>query len=131
MYYIYHVKTIAYIALGGALGALARYGIGLLLKPESTAIFPIHTFLINLTGSFLIGIAAYMLTQLSNTAAVQLFVITGILGGFTTFSSFSIESVQLIQQGKFIIAGTYITLSTLLGITMAWIGFSLPKLFIA
>jgi CrcB protein len=125
------VKTIAYIALGGAIGALTRYGVGLFLKPESTAIFPIHTFVINLTGSFLIGIATYMLTQLSNTAAVQLFVITGILGGFTTFSSFSIESVQLIQQGKFIIAGTYITLSTLLGITMAWIGFSLPKLFIA
>lgn len=131
MYYIYHVKTIAYIALGGSLGALARYGIGLFLKPESTAIFPIHTFLINLTGSFLIGIATFILSRTYNTEFVQLLVITGILGGFTTFSSFSIESVQLIQQGKITTVAVYITLSTLLGITMAWIGYSLPKLFTA
>jgi CrcB protein len=125
------VKTIAYIALGGAIGALARYGVGLFLKPAITAVFPIHTFLINIIGSFLIGIAAHFVTQLSNPEFVQFMVITGILGGFTTFSSFSLESIQLIQQGKIATAVTYVTLSTLIGITLAWFGYSLPKLLTA
>ncbi|MFN3444873.1 MAG: fluoride efflux transporter CrcB [Bacteroidia bacterium] len=124
------MKLIAYIALGGAFGALLRYGVGLAIKPENTLSFPIHTFLINVAGCLLIGIAAAVLQTNSYKEFVQYFVIIGLLGGFTTFSSFSFESFALLKNGKLLIAAAYITLSNTIGIVAAFAGYYVHQLLI-
>ena len=123
IYYLYCVKIIAYIALGGAFGALLRYGVGLAIKPENTLAFPIHTFLINVVGCVGIGIVASILQNTPFNELMQYFVIVGLLGGFTTFSSFSLESFYLLKNGKTLIAASYMLLSNSIGITGAFIGY--------
>ncbi len=117
------MKIIAYIALGGAFGALLRYGVGLAIKPENTLAFPIHTFLINVVGCVGIGIVASILQNTPFNELMQYFVIVGLLGGFTTFSSFSLESFYLLKNGKTLIAASYMLLSNSMGITGAFIGY--------
>ncbi len=117
------MKIIAYIALGGAFGALLRYGVGLAIKPENTLAFPIHTFLINVVGCVGIGIVASILQNTPFNELMQYFVIVGLLGGFTTFSSFSLESFYLLKNGKTLIAASYMLLSNSIGITGAFIGY--------
>lgn len=121
--YLYCVKIIAYIALGGAVGALLRYGVGLVIKPENTLAFPIHTFLINVVGCLCIGIAASILQNTQTNELMQYFVIIGLLGGFTTFSSFSLESFYLLKNGKSLVAACYVLLSNSIGIIGAFIGY--------
>jgi CrcB protein len=117
------VKIIAYIALGGAVGALLRYGVGLVIKPENTIAFPIHTFLINVVGCLCIGIAASILQNTQTNELIKYFVIIGLLGGFTTFSSFSLESFYLLKNGKSLVAASYVLLSNSIGIIGAFIGY--------
>jgi CrcB protein len=117
------VKIIAYIALGGAIGALLRYGVGLAIKPENTLAFPIHTFLINVLGCLCIGIIASIIQNTPFNELMQYFVVIGLLGGFTTFSSFSLESLYLLKNGKILIAASYMLLSNSIGITGAFIGY--------
>ncbi len=128
IYYIYCVKILVYIAVGGAFGAVCRYGLGLLLKPDNILSFPLHTFAINVLGCLLIGLAASILITSNNKELVQHFLMIGILGGFTTFSSFSLESIFLIQNGKLITALTYILLSNIIGILAAIGGYQLHQL---
>lgn len=103
------------VGLGGAFGAAARYLIGLLpISPDSG--FPVKTFLINIAGAFLIGIIAALVSKNSISPRLVLFLKAGICGGFTTFSSFALESDQLIQGGKYLTGALYITGSIALGI---------------
>ena len=90
------MKDFLYIFIGGGLGSIARYGIGLIV-PKYESGFPTNTFLVNIIGCFLIGllIAFFQKTNSFHTT-ISLFFITGICGGFTTFSSFSVESISLI-----------------------------------
>jgi fluoride exporter len=125
--YISCVKTVLYIAVGGALGALLRYLVGIWFKPEYHAAFPIHTFLINTIGCLLIGIVFSYISTYGSNMGLQLFVITGLLGGFTTFSSFTMETVYLFQSGETFKGLFYVMLSNMVGIVAAWIGFSLIK----
>ncbi len=86
------------VAAGGALGAVARYLIGLLpLNPGSG--FPVKTFLINVAGSFLIGLVTAWAAKDSPSPLLVLFLKVGICGGFTTFSSFALETQGLMKQG--------------------------------
>lgn len=117
------MKIIAYIALGGAVGALLRYGVGLAIKPENTLAFPIHTFFVNVIGCLFIGIVASILQNTPFNELMQYFVIIGLLGGFTTFSSFSLESFYLLKNGKTLMAASYVLLSNSLGIIGAFIGY--------
>jgi len=101
------------VAIGGALGSVTRYGVALLL-PVATGKFPWPTFIVNLVGSFLIGIAFVLIVQKQTLAPeLRLWVMTGFLGGFTTFSSFSLETLQLWQQGQNIQALIYIISSVM------------------
>ena len=100
------------VAIGGAIGSVARYLIGL-IKLNESAIFPFKTLAINVIGSFLIGvIAALTIKKGAMSQNVVLFLKVGICGGFTTFSTFALESTNLFQSGRIGAAIVYILLST-------------------
>lgn len=102
-------------ALGGALGAAGRYLIGLIpVQPENG--FPVKTFLINILGSFLIGIIAALAAKGAVNQKLVTFIKVGICGGFTTFSSFALETDQLINKGHTMTAVCYAVLSILCGV---------------
>lgn len=103
------------VAIGGALGASARYLLGLLpVKPQGG--FPLITFLINVAGAFAIGlIAAASAKNTSVDPRLILFLKVGICGGFTTFSTFSLETMNLLQSGRNLTAFLYIISSVTLG----------------
>jgi fluoride exporter len=123
------VKTLLYVVLGGGIGTGLRFGLNLLLKPETNTVFPIHTFVINAIGCLLMGIVfAYFLKQTAHNPLMLTVVTTGILGGFTTFSAYAIESIQLFEARKGLIAITYIAASNLVGLIAAWLGYNLYKL---
>ena len=119
------------VACGGAIGASLRYGAGLIIsKPHS--LFPWATWSINILGCFLAGIF-FAFTQkypiLQNET--RLFLMVGILGGFTTFSSFGLETFQLIRQGQFPIALAYTVSSVIIGVIFLAIGFYIFQMILA
>lgn len=112
------------VGAGGFIGAILRYSLGQLSKTILPGIaFPLGTFLANIIGAFLIGVAFQIFTkQDAMGSAIQLFVMVGIMGGFTTFSSFSLETVNLINGGRFGIAAIYAVVSVLICLLGVWIG---------
>jgi CrcB protein len=119
------------IALGGALGSVFRFAAVSYLTPLLGFRFPLGTFVVNIVGSFLIGVAYVLLIEKTTLPAEwRLFFMTGILGGFTTFSAFSLEILQLWQQGHLVNALVYASSSVILGLLMAFVGMALTqKLF--
>lgn len=111
------------VGLGGALGAMARYGIGTAVPVPANG-FPLATALINIAGSLamgvLIGVLAKTTPQYQNE--IRLFVAVGIFGGFTTFSSFSLDAITLIERGDFLLATAYIVGSVVLSLTGLYVG---------
>lgn len=120
---IFMIKNLLFVAAGGGIGAVLRYAMYLLVKPQS---FPFTTLFINIAGSFLIGIIlAYSLKENNFSENAKLFLATGICGGFTTFSAFSLENMQFLQAGKYNLAFIYIVASVVAGIVAAALGFKL------
>lgn len=97
-----------YVALGGALGAILRYALSLITVKID---FPLMTFLTNLIGAFLIGLIAGSAVKKNMSQNLVLFLKTGFCGGFTTFSTFSLEAFNLLQAGSYLTAGLYALLS--------------------
>ena len=117
------MKHLLLVGLGGAIGSMLRYAGGLLYSNKS---FPFTTFLINVIGSFAIGIViGFCIKNESVSNNWKLFLATGICGGFTTFSTFSFENLQLLQEGKIVLSLLYILSSIILGILASLIGFKL------
>jgi CrcB protein len=111
------VKPIFVIFLGGGMGSVCRYLLSLGINRQLTTAFPTGTFVVNLTGCFLIGLLYGIAIRYSwLTAEWRLFLITGICGGYTTFSSFSSEAVGLIREGNYGFFVLYVTLSVVLGL---------------
>ncbi|SEL54267.1 CrcB protein [Ruminococcus sp. YRD2003] len=105
------------VAAGGAIGAVCRFLIGKLPIGSSDG-FPMKTFIVNVFGCFLIGlVAALALKQFSASPKLVLFLKVGICGGFTTFSSFALETSGLMEKGSYITAASYIILSIAVGIS--------------
>jgi len=100
------------VATGAAIGALCRWGAGLWLNARWQG-FPLGTLFVNLLGGLLVGVALVCLEQRQHDA-VRLFVMTGVLGGFTTFSAFSAESLALLERGQLTMALAH-TLAHVLG----------------
>lgn len=118
------------IALGGALGSVIRFAAVGYLTPLLGYRFPLGTFVVNLLGSFLIGVAYVVLVEKTSLPVEwRLFFITGVLGGFTTFSAFSLEILQLWQEGHVLNAFAYASSSVILGLLMALIGMALTQKF--
>ncbi|HWV16300.1 MAG TPA: fluoride efflux transporter CrcB [Cellvibrio sp.] len=119
------------IAMGGALGSIARFAAVGYFTPMLNYRFPIGTFIVNMVGSLLIGIAYVLLIERTLLSAEwRLFFITGVLGGFTTFSAFSLEMLQLWQEGQVFASMVYAVSSVALGLLFAYIGMQLAqKLF--
>ena len=116
------------IALGGALGSVARFASVTYLTPLFNYKFPVGTFIVNIVGSFLIGVAYVLFVETANVSPMyRMFFITGVLGGFTTFSSFSLEMLQLWQQGYLLNAMLYAIGSVVLGLLMAFVGMALTQ----
>jgi fluoride exporter len=111
------------VGIGGALGAMLRYGAQVAIGNLPNG-FPVSTFLINIVGSVamgvLIGLLAKFTPQYQNE--IRLFVAVGIFGGFTTFSSFSLDAIVLIERGDILQAGVYIVGSVLLSVAGLWVG---------
>lgn len=117
------IKNFLLVAVGGSIGAVLRYSISLMFPNQS---FPYSTLIINLVGSFLLGIILAMgLRNDTMPAGTRLFLATGICGGFTTFSGFSAENLDLLQVGKYNLAFVYIIASVVGGIVATWFGFKL------
>lgn len=117
---------LVYVALGGALGAALRYGIASWINVRATDAMPYGTLAVNLLGSLAIG---WLWGVFSHQAQVplrlQLFLVTGLLGGFTTFSSFSLENWQLLQQGHVRTFLVYVLISNAGGLLLAVLGYRL------
>jgi CrcB protein len=111
------VKPILIIGLGGGLGSICRYLVQLGISRLTTVSFPAGTFLVNITGCFIIGLL-YGFSDKYATLSTEwrLFLVTGICGGYTTFSSFSYESISLFRQGNYTYFIAYTVLSVLLGL---------------
>lgn len=107
-------KTILFVGLGGFIGSVARLLIQLAITKHIVIVFPIGTMLVNVLGCFLIGL---IYGQLDKTNAItpelRSFLITGLCGGFTTFSTFSYESYILFRDGSYLHGGVYILSSVL------------------
>jgi len=110
------ISTVSLVALGGAIGAACRYlmGVGVmgLTRPAD---FPVAVLSVNVIGSFLMGVFVVAAAQKGLTH-LSPFIMTGILGGFTTFSAFSLEAVTLMERGQIAAAGAYVALSVVLSI---------------
>jgi CrcB protein len=106
-----------WVASGGAIGAMMRYLLSSHVAQWFGASFPYGTLLVNVTGAFLIGAAfEYFIKFLPDAHELKAFIIIGVLGGFTTFSAFSIEVYWLYQKGAFLSAIAYIASSITLGV---------------
>lgn len=110
------------VALGGGIGACLRYLIGLIPLKEPF-VFPVKTLVINLLGCFVIGLVASLAVKNSSLSPkLVLFVKTGLCGGFTTFSTFALETETLIKTGQSGLAILYVALSVVAGVGLAFAG---------
>ena len=118
------------VALGGALGSVARFKLGeLVLLSYPSWKFPLGTFIVNLSGCLIIGVLASVSERsgvLSQDA--RLFLFTGILGGFTTFSAFGLETFGLLRRGEILVALCYVGLSAVVGVLAVYVGFAMAEL---
>jgi fluoride exporter len=119
------VTLLAWIALGGAIGALARYGMTGIFQGPAGAVFPWGTFAVNASGSFLIGFTLRWVEATTASPNVRAFLSVGLLGAFTTFSTFSWEAVKLIQDGAWLRATGYVAGSVATGLVAVVAGIAL------
>ena len=115
------------VALGGAIGAVVRYLLGL-FAPTVPGAFPTGTFLINVVGALLMGVLVVVVTEVREThPLVRPFVGVGILGGFTTFSTFSYEGLRLLQDRHLVLGGVYLVGTVLAAVAAAAIGMTATR----
>jgi CrcB protein len=118
---------VAAVAMGGALGSVARYFVAQVQNPTWTG-FPYGIFLVNVSGGFIMGVLTELMAlRFSVSPEVRAFLTTGIMGGYTTFSTFSLESALLIQKGAMTTATAYVVGSAILSIVALFCGLWLVR----
>jgi len=119
------------VALGGAIGACARYGVGTLMLRLMGPGYPYGTLFVNIVGSFLMGVLIeYMALRWSPSPEMRVLLVTGFLGAFTTFSTFSLDVALQVQRGEYLAAGGYILLSVCLSIVGLFAGLHLMRVMV-
>lgn len=111
------------IGFGGAIGSVVRYCVCGMDYKFSKGIFPVSTFVVNVTGSFLIGLFWGIFDRFAVSPAIRLFIFIGFLGGYTTFSTFSLENFHLIRDGEFRIAFVNIVVSNVAALVSVFAGY--------
>ena len=111
-----------YVALGSAVGGVSRYLLGGLVQRAAGTTFPLGTLLINVTGSFLIGVILKLASEGTVTPEMRALLAIGFCGGYTTFSAFSAETLALVEDGQTVRAGLYVVLSVILSLGATWGG---------
>lgn len=128
--------NIAYlwVAIGGALGSVGRFWLGGLIAARFGETFPFGTLFVNVTGSFLIGIIGALtipegrMDSQSRAFATQL-LMTGVCGGYTTFSSFSLQTLNLLRDREWLYAGGNMIVSIVLCMIAVWLGYLVGSIF--
>ena len=121
-------KNILLVGLGGAFGSIARYLGQKYLTQLYPQAFPIGTFIVNVLGCFLIGLFFGLAERNEySTSTFRLLLMTGFCGGFTTFSAFTLEGMELLHQQRFLIFTLYFLLSVLFGLIATFAGFWLTQ----
>ena len=121
-----------YIAAGSALGGVSRYLVGGMVQRILDTTFPAGTLVVNLTGSFLLGLfLRYALETPTLTPEIRAFLTIGFCGGYTTFSTFGYETVAMLEDGEWTRAGVYAALSVLLALGATILGFLVARGVIA
>lgn len=122
------IKNILLVGLGGAVGSVMRYLTTVLVQKHYGSVFPAATFTANLIGCFLIGVLMSWLEK-NNVlnGPLKWLLVTGFCGGYTTFSTFALENIQLMQNQQTLWALTYSIGSVVLGVTAVWLGMILAK----
>jgi CrcB protein len=119
------------IALAGALGCLARYWLGGWVARHFGESFPTGTLVVNLLGCFLIGLLYHVMEErLLVDPVIRTAILIGFLGAFTTFSSYSLQTLTLLRDGELLLAGTYVAVSNLAGLALVWCGYQSAKLLL-
>ena len=116
------------IALGGAAGSLLRYLVGGAVQRTTASGFPIGTMFVNVSGCFLIGILVRQFLNMQISPELRALLIVGFCGGFTTFSTFSAETLGLIEGGEYGRAASYIILSVVLCLAATFMGMTVMRL---
>lgn len=124
--------TYLWVALGGALGSAARYWMTNAVAALTGPRFPWGTIAINVVGSFIIGFVAFLTTPVGRVSIsfdIRAFILVGLCGGYTTFSAFSLQTLELMRNGHWLEAGGNILLSVVACLLAVWAGYALGTLF--
>jgi fluoride exporter len=118
------------IALFGAIGTLARYGLQGVVQIKMGSVFPYGTLLINLTGCFFLGLIGQLtLNRMIISPEWRVAIAVGFFGGYTTFSSFGWETAKMLEAGEWLRAGTYVASSVVLGLFLSVAGINVANRF--
>lgn len=111
------------VALGGAVGAIARFWVGGYVGQRMGTRFPYGTFVINCSGSFVVGLVVTLLAERTHWSANLRYLIPiGFVGAYTTFSTFEFETLRALQDGQVFVAGLNVVLSVVIGFVSVWLG---------
>ena len=120
-------NALVLVGLGGAAGSIARFLISYFMAKRFTSGFPWATFSVNIFGALLIGIFIGLFAKPPEQTHLKLLLITGFCGGFTTFSTFSLENISLLQQGQYGMAALYVLASLVFGVLAVWLGLQFAR----
>jgi CrcB protein len=122
------LRNIALVGLGGMVGSIARYVVAAVLAHRLSVGFPYGTFTVNIVGCFLIGLILGILARAGALASdLRLLLVVGFCGGFTTFSSFTYEIIELVEANRVMLAILYVVFSMLLGLLAAVAGLAMTR----
>lgn len=125
------LEVVASVAIGGAAGSVARYLLSAALQERSTTVFPIGTFVVNVTGCLAIGFLMRVVLDTGEfSPTVRALLTTGFCGGFTTFSTFAWETLTAVEEGAWRRAMTYAGGSVVLGLVAVWMGSAAAQLIL-
>lgn len=123
------MREVFLVFIGSGIGGVLRFLLGSMVYSYAGQRFPYGTILVNLSGSLVIGVMYYLISMryLNLAPYLSSLILVGILGGYTTFSTFSIDTIQLIKDDKILFAGLNILISVVGGIFLTWLGYHVAK----